>query len=81
MNQAFTFIISNFVKGKQKIPKDFPKGFRIVHKVAEQLAQCRMKPVQNFQVCNHDMTSTHVHDGVRASDHKHDDWCLVSTTS
>ena len=40
-----------------------------------------MWPVKSFQVCNHDMTSTYVHDGARVGDFKHDDWFLVSTTS
>ena len=40
-----------------------------------------MKPVQSFQVRNHDIMSIHVSDGVSASDFKNDNWCLVSTTN
>ena len=81
MPQVCTLIISNFVKGKHEIPKRLTEDCRIAHKVAEQLAQLQMNNVQSFQVCNHDTTSTHVHNIVRSGDSNHDNWLLVSTTS
>ena len=40
-----------------------------------------MNPAQSFQLCNHNITPTYVHDRVWAGYSKHDNWCLVSTTS
>ena len=38
MSQVFNVILSNFVKGKNETPKDFPEGCRISHKVVEQIS-------------------------------------------
>lgn len=81
MSQLATLILSNFTPGKYEIPKELPEGCRLAHKIAENIAGCQMKPIQPFQLINHDMTSTYVHDGVHQGDSKHDKWCLVSTTS
>ena len=81
MPQVCTLVLSNFVKGKYEIPKDFPEGYKTSHKVAEQLAQCLIWPVKGFQAYNNDMTSTYVYDGVHVGNFKHDNWCLVLTTS
>ena len=63
MSQVSTLLVTSFVRGSWDPPEDIPDGCRLGHQTMEEIMGHQLKPIQQFQQCNYDMTSTYVWDG------------------
>jgi transposase len=80
MSTICTAIYSQFRPGNWDKPPNLPPGSLLAHKLVEDLFGMNMKPVENWQIMNFDMTSYYTCAGIARGQTDHE-WRIVSSSA
>ena len=80
MSTICTALYSQFRPGTWDKPSNLPPGAVLAHKLVEGAFGMNMKPVENWQIMNFDMTSYYTCAGVARNQSDHE-WRIVNSNS